>query len=136
MIVGDPAYPLKSWLMKGFSERGRLTNEQNNFNHRLSTARVQVEHSFGRLKARWRMLLKRSDLLIENVVNVVATACALHNFCEDNKESYDKAWEEKDKKYPDLEQPQDGGYHTVPNTEAKNARDVLMKYFWEQDKNK
>ena len=48
MLLGDPAYPLKEWLMKGFSDCGRLTNPQKKYNYRLSRARVVVENAFRR----------------------------------------------------------------------------------------
>ena len=38
LILGDPAYPLETWLMKPFTDNGRLSDEQKNFNYRLSRA--------------------------------------------------------------------------------------------------
>ncbi|KAJ3581651.1 hypothetical protein NHX12_019472 [Muraenolepis orangiensis] len=58
-LIGDPAYPLQKWLMKPFSDTGRLTREQHTYNYRLSSARSVVEMCFGRLKGRWRCLLKK-----------------------------------------------------------------------------
>ena len=43
LILGDPAYPLLSWLMKGFPENGHLNNDQKRFNYTLSRARMVVE---------------------------------------------------------------------------------------------
>ncbi|KAJ8384919.1 hypothetical protein AAFF_G00197270 [Aldrovandia affinis] len=78
-LIGDPAYPLKKWLMKGFTSYPHLAQEQRNFNHRLSSARMVVEDAFGRLKGRWRCLLKRNDLDIELMPDIVAACCILHN---------------------------------------------------------
>ena len=82
LILGDPAYPLLQWVMKAFPNNGHLTDQQKNFNYRLSKARVVVEHSYGRLKGRWRCLLKRLDVDIGDVPELVTACCILHNMCE------------------------------------------------------
>ena len=41
-----------------------------------------MENTFGRLKGRWRCLLKRNDMHVENVISVIATCSILHNMCE------------------------------------------------------
>ena len=57
----QPKYPLLPWLMKAFPDTGNSSRQQKIFNYRLSKARVVVEHSYGKLKGRWRCLLKRLD---------------------------------------------------------------------------
>ena len=57
-VLGDPSHPLLSWLMKAFPNNGRLSQQRRTFNYRLSSARAIVEHAYGRLKGRWRCLLK------------------------------------------------------------------------------
>lgn len=57
-LLGDPAYPVMDWPMKGFTNSPSLTAEQESY---LSSARTTVELAFGRLKSRWRLLLKRSE---------------------------------------------------------------------------
>jgi len=90
-LVGDPAYPLSNWLMKGFPGGG-VSQEQEHFNYRLSRARMTIECAFGRLKGRWRCLLKTLDLQVRNVPDVVSACCILHNTCEIHGEYYDSEW--------------------------------------------
>jgi len=83
LILGDPVYPLLPWLMKPFPDSGNLTRQQQYFNYRQSRARMVVENAFGRLKGRWRCLLKPMDYCeIEYTTNVVASCLVLHNLCE------------------------------------------------------
>lgn len=82
VILGDPAYPSLPWLMKPYQETPDMTNVQKNFNYCQSRARMTVENSFGRLKGRWRCLLKWLDIKLHNVPHVVAACVILHNVCE------------------------------------------------------
>ncbi|KAK9719062.1 DDE superfamily endonuclease [Popillia japonica] len=47
MLIGDPAYPLLPWLLKGYT--GPLLAEEESFNCYLSSARICVENAFGSL---------------------------------------------------------------------------------------
>ena len=92
VVLGDPAYPLLSWLMKAFPDNGSLTAQQKTYNYRLSRARVVVEHAYGRLKGRWHCLLKRNDINVHDVPTVVAACCVLHNICETRGENFEDQW--------------------------------------------
>lgn len=61
LIVGDSAYPLLTWLVKPYQDRGRLSAEERKFNIKLSAMRSVVERAFGMLKLRWRLLYKKLE---------------------------------------------------------------------------
>ena len=94
-LVGDSAYPLTSWIMKPFAHNSTLTTSQRSFNYHLSRAHIVVENAFGRLKARWRRLMKRNDMNIENVPCVITACCILHNICEVHGDSFNELWLEE-----------------------------------------
>uniref|UniRef100_K7G4U2 DDE Tnp4 domain-containing protein n=1 Tax=Pelodiscus sinensis TaxID=13735 RepID=K7G4U2_PELSI len=89
-IVGDVAYPLLPWLMRPYT--GRLDHNQAWFNDRLNRAHNQVECTFGPLKAQFRCLLTRLEMGEQNVPEVVAMCCVLHNLVEQRGEAFLPAW--------------------------------------------
>ena len=93
-IIGDSAYPLLTWLMKPFPHNSSLTTEQRQYNYRICRARIVVKNCFGRLKTRWRRLLKRLDADVDNIPNIITACCVLHNMCEVHGESFVDSWME------------------------------------------
>ena len=59
-----------------------LSPQQKHFNFRLSSARTVVEIAFGRLKARWRRLMKKNEMHTDHIPVVISACCILHNMCE------------------------------------------------------
>ena len=81
ILLSDPAYPLLPYVMKEYAVcQG---NNEVMFNTMLRSARNQIECAFGRLKARWRILLRPMELKFENIPDIVLACFVLHNFCEE-----------------------------------------------------
>ena len=124
-LVGDSAYPLLPWLIKPFAMTSSLTEQQKTFNYRICRGRVVVEIAFGRLKARWRRLLKQNDMYIENVPNVVGACCVLHNICEIHNDVFNEEWLQ--------DMNEDGADPIVASSNSVDSgndiRDALTEYF-------
>lgn len=82
LLLGDPAYPLLAWLVKGYRENSNTSDVEGHFNFMLSRARMTVENAFGRWKGCLQKFVKRVDMQVETLVNVVVASCILHNICE------------------------------------------------------
>ena len=131
-IIGDSAYPMQTWLMKPFADNSSLTLEQKCFNYRLSRARIVVENAFGRLKARWRRLMKRNDMTTENIPSVISVCCILHNLCEIHGETFD-SWLQIQNE-TDYQQPVSSSPTTTSSTShaSHNVRNALMQFLYSQ----
>ena len=125
-LIGDSAYPILLWLMKPFCANPTLTAEQKRFNYRLSRARVVVEIAFGRLKARWRRLMKRNDMHTDHIPIVITACCILHNLCEMRGESFNDMWLQNE---PNFQQPTTSSPPLSSScSDASTIRETLMKY--------
>lgn len=115
--------------MKPYANRG-ITPEQDSYNVYTSSGRVVVENAFGRLKARWRRLLKQCDMNYKFLPQLVASCCVLHNIIETRKECFKNIWmQEIEKAEIIFPQPKCA---TLQNTrasyEAHHLRDNLCNY--------
>lgn len=100
---------------------------------RLNSARNKIELAFGRLKSRWRMLSKRSDINYTFMPTVITVACILHNIIEDKNETFPEKWS-KEREIADQLYMQPLTQPTVDNESAvvaKDMRDHLCKYLFE-----
>ena len=126
VILGDPAYPMLNWLLKGYPENVNTPRIQRRFNYRLSRARMTVENTFGRWKGRFPRFSKRLDMEVDGAVEVVAAACVIHNICEMRKEPYFVEWLQEGFEQPEEEVIQDGPIDELPGSDV---RDTLAAFF-------
>ena len=76
------------WQIKPFPFRQNLPQYQKVFNKHLSSARVTVERAFGMLKGQFRILMKRINVDLGNVVKTIITCCVCHNICQNRGDLY------------------------------------------------
>lgn len=81
LIYGDPAYPRSHFIQKPFSTR-TLSDEQAEFNRRMSRVRQAVEWGFGIVTSKWPYVdyKKRNKLLMSPVAKTYLCAMILCNF--------------------------------------------------------
>lgn len=145
VILGDSAFPLKSYLMKPYPRKNQ-TNREAVFNYRLSRARRIVENAFGILAWRFRIFLKPIDLKLETVDSVVLAACSLHNWLRLTTPGYlTTAAVDSEDRYTgevipglwrsEVEELLSTTTSVGSNNstrQAQNIRDVYKEYFWSE----
>lgn len=132
LIIGDPAYPLLEWLIKGYIKSARLIPEEESFNVYLNSARVCVEIAFGKLKARWRRILKRIDVHYTYVSHIISAVCILHNIVEMRKETFLSAWKHAvTEVQAEIQQPEPTKALNLDNFIASQIRETLKNYLAE-----
>ena len=81
-LVGDATYPCRPWMLAPFKgHKDGLSPEEYHWNYVQSSTRMCIERAFGMLKGRWRILLKRLDVQLRNVPDLVSACLILHNMC-------------------------------------------------------
>uniref|UniRef100_A0A3Q2D8D5 DDE Tnp4 domain-containing protein n=1 Tax=Cyprinodon variegatus TaxID=28743 RepID=A0A3Q2D8D5_CYPVA len=121
IILCDPAYPLLPWLMKPYPENAGTTEAPKKYNLIHSRNRMVVENAFGRLKGRWRRLLKRVDNKTSNSQNVITT----------QGEDFLDQWA-NEANQPPRKNLVDGDNNPDINN-AHNIRNALCRYFADQN---
>lgn len=133
-ILGDSGFALESWLLKPFTYHSALSQNQKIFNYRLSRARRTVENMFGRVKLRWRRLLRGLDVQYERTHKVINVAFALHNICETNGLVVNPTPDEvQENQLLESRFPQPNAVSSRENYNGGMIREKLMEYFASQN---
>lgn len=145
VIVGDDAFPLKTYLLKPYSRRN-LTKEEKVFNYRLSRARRISENAFGILVSKFRIFHRAIDLKPEKVDKIVMACCSLHNWFRKTNNAYIHSGliDEEDSNYehiPGLWRDnqicgllpiEETSFNRNPTRSASQKRDQFCSYFNEE----
>ncbi|XP_046559290.1 protein ALP1-like [Haliotis rubra] len=138
-ILGDDAFPLRTFLMKPYGRRG-LDNDMLVANYRLSRGRRVVENGFGILANRWRCFLGTLEQGPDVVRLLVETGVILHNLLrirfpaignadvdreDEDHNNIPGAWraDQQVEEIPQFQAP------NRDNREGKVMRDYLKAYF-------
>lgn len=96
-LLGDSAYPLSNSLLTPYRDNGNLNQIQKRYNFKLSSNRIRIEHAFGILKARFRILKYINVHNTSNIPKIILACCILHNLCIDvNDEIEQPEYEEEE----------------------------------------
>lgn len=125
-MVGDAAFPLKTYLMRPFPGN-RIPRWRKIFNYRLSRARMVVECAFGILASRWRVLHTRMNVQPENADSIVIAACILHNFLINPAEN--QRWLDETEERGDVLQSVQNMGGNRGSREAYDVREQLCTFF-------
>lgn len=140
VIVGDDAFPLKTYLMKPYPGQN-LTPDQRIFNYRLSRARRVSENAFGILAAKFRVFESAIHSNPIYIKKIIFASVALHNYLRSNCSTYitqdmlqredierdtvvPGAWEQMPYVFQDIH-----GNGRGCSNDAKKVRDTLKEYF-------
>lgn len=135
VLIGDEAYPLKTYLMRPFPSKN-LDPFKENFNKRLSTARKCIECTFGILRAKWRILGKDIEVSADKAAKIIKCTCILHNivrerdgnsdihFCQEMVRHF-----RENLQVAELTPLQEHGGARRTSSDAKHIREIFSNYF-------
>lgn len=113
------------WLVKRYPDNPQGAKQA--FNRKLSSLRVVVECTFGRLQARFRCLLKRLDVNYKFATEVIGACCTLHNVVERRGEPFPEHWLQQAEEQDRFPQPDEQEF--AGEDDATHVRDALYASF-------
>ena len=120
-ILGNPAYPLLSFLMKEFPKGGKNSSESF-LGQRLSSARMVIKCAFGLLKAWFGCFREEMDINLIELPALIHSYFILHNFCEIRQEAVNQNDVLVARNYDVEFQPETYTGYEVNNSEAGGKR--------------
>ncbi|MCO5578927.1 hypothetical protein L7F22_032777 [Adiantum nelumboides] len=79
-LLADSGYGACRHLIKPYAGHHPPSGNWRSFNCHLSKGRVRIEHVFGMLKNRWR-ILRDINVDLPKVPQYIVACCVLHNIC-------------------------------------------------------
>ena len=84
---------VRPWMYCLFkSGKTTLSGKETNWNFIQSSMRMCVERAFGIFKGEWRLIMKRPEVPLKNMPDIVASCIVLHNICIVNNEGIEEDW--------------------------------------------
>jgi hypothetical protein len=112
----------------------RPVNKEELFNLRHASARNVIEHIFGVLKRRFRILLLAPEYNLEIQARIPAALCSIHNFIRTHASDFDQFDEDKDLPPQYIDDHDD---HDIPEAatlwpeEPSARRDQIAQQMWD-----
>ncbi|KAE9543510.1 hypothetical protein AGLY_002310 [Aphis glycines] len=113
VILGDEAFPLKTYLMRPYPGKQLDDLSRRIYNYRLCRTRRVVENCFGILAQKFRIYNRRIHFKPENVDYIILANCVLHNFIKKYRNCTNEIFENTNE--------------SVPNTTLNNIP-IIYKY--------
>lgn len=83
-IIGDSAYPMKSWLIRPLTDSEAHSQKHMAYNHAISRTRIIVEQTFGKMKHQWGIVYSAlSNKGPDLVRDALCAILILHNLTID-----------------------------------------------------